>query len=133
MADIGALKTEDVGEIVIKDNAGDPTDIVVRVCGPSHEKRVAYEKSQSREFLRDFNARGKARVPENPDVLFRQETDRLLALTLDWENVEMNGERLTCTAENARLVYERRDLSIRDQVLAGLRDREVFTKSSAPS
>lgn len=133
MADVAALKTEDIGEVVIKDNAGDPTDIVVRICGPSHEKRLAYEKAQSREFLRDFNARGRARLPENPDVLYRQDTDRLVALTLGWDNLQMSGEPVEFNAENARRIYERRDLSLRDQVLAGLRDREVFTRSSAPT
>lgn len=128
-----ATKAQDVGEIVIKDNAGDDTDIVVLVAGPSHPARLEYEKKQSRAFLQDFNKRGKARLPENPDTLFNQDTERLLALTLGWRNLQMEGVDVPYGVEAARRIYEDRSLNVRDQVLAGIRDREVFTKSSATS
>lgn len=129
--DIGALKAQDTGEVVIKDNAGDDTDIVIVVAGPSHPTRVAYERAKSSALLKEFNRRGKARISENPDILFDEETERLVALTINWRNIEADGTPLEFSRDAARALYENRGLSIREQVAAGLANREVFTRSSA--
>jgi hypothetical protein len=82
-------------------------------------------------MLKEFNRRGKARIPENPDVLYEDETDRLVAMTLGWRNVADGGKEIAFSADAARALYENRELDIREQVQAGLGRRELFTKSSA--
>jgi len=133
MANISATKTEDTGELIIKDNAGDPTDIVFILAGFSHPVRVETERKAQRPLLRSLNKTGKVAINEDPEDLWDEETERLVKLTIGWRNIQEDAADVPFSPEKAREYYDRRDLGFRQQVVAGLADRQVFTKRSSPN
>lgn len=125
------LEVEDVVDVVIRDRNGDETDAVFQLAGPGHPARVAFERKASARSLREFNRRGKAQLPDDPDELYDAETERLVALTLGWRGVtDGDAKPLAYSAEVARKFYENRRLSVRTQVSRALTAIGNFTSDS---
>lgn len=55
--------------------------------------------------------------------------NKLAAATVSWSGIGLDGEDLSCTTENAKLLYRRLPW-VRDQVRAFVHDRANFTKPS---
>ena len=129
--DISELEFDDVVEHVIVDKAGLPTDAVFILAGPGNPVRVDLDRKLTARSLRQFNRHGKASLPDDPDELRAQETERLVALTLGWRNVTWKGEPLEFTTKAARDIYENRASSVRAQISKALADIANFTQGSS--
>jgi hypothetical protein len=132
--DLTAFEFEDIFEHTIVDRNGAPTDVVFLLAGPGHAARVDLDRKLSKRSLRQFNKTGKASLPDDPDELRDQETERMVALTLGWRGVtDKAGEPLPFTPEAAREAYENRRSSIRAQVAKALADIANFTPGQSSS
>jgi hypothetical protein len=131
--DLKNFELQDVGEIRITDSNGDPTNVVWKIAGPAHPMRVEFERKQASRGLREFNRAGKAVLSEDPDKLFDQETDRLVALSLGWDGIENNGEAVPFSPDMARQLLSNRALVFRIQVSVGLGKIENFSKPASTS
>ena len=127
--DIKALEQQDTAEHVLLTPSGDRTDVVFILAGPTHAIRLALEKRNTARGLREFNKKGRAQLPEDADELIEQQVDRLVAYTLGWTNLEMEGAAYAFTAENARKLYANNRYGwLRDQIDEALRTAENFIK-----
>lgn len=134
MANISSTELEDVGRIVIKDAKGEDTDIVFVVAGPAHPARQKLDRQSWRKGASEFNRKGRISLHPDAEQVFDEQTDRLVALTLGWENVQdASGTPITFTPEALRAIYENRRSTVRAQVIKGLDDAENFTTSSSAS
>jgi hypothetical protein len=79
---------------------------------------------------RDFKRTGML----NADQLLEKQIEVLVACTVDWTGVELDGELLKCTAANARRVWSDPGLIwLRSQAQEFIAGVENFLPSSAPS
>lgn len=128
------LEFDDTVDLTILDYNGEPTDIVFVLAGPGHPARVDLDRKVTARTLRDFNKRGKPSLPTDPDEIREDETERMVALTLDWRGVtDANDATVPFTKEAVRKAYENRKSSVRSQVQRGLLDISNFTRSSSGS
>jgi len=121
--DIRAFVPKQTIEVVIKGLDQQPTDIVITVAGPSHPATVALDRAQA-ESRYESNTLG-THLPyakASDEVM-----DELVARTLSWANVELDGQALECTPENVRMIYENADYAtFRGQVSRALSDSARF-------
>jgi hypothetical protein len=130
--DFTQFEVEDVIEHTIVDRNGSATAVVFLLAGPGHPARVDLDRKLSKRSLRQFNKTGKASLPDDPDELREQETERMVALTLDWRGVtDKAGEPVPYTPEAAREAFENRRSSVRAQVARALADIANFTVGSS--
>lgn len=103
------------------------TDVVFHVVGKDSTvyrdkiKAIANENMR-REALQ--SRRGKEEIP-SIDKMEAKNIDALVAATVGWENVSLDGQVLEFSVGNARKVYER-ILPVREQVLEAINDLENF-------
>jgi hypothetical protein len=105
----------------------DKTGVIFRVVGKDSDVYRGKIKAIANENLtRDalMARRGKQDIP-NIDKMEARNIDALVAATVGWENVELDGEVLEFSAANARKVYTR-ILPVREQVLEAINDLENF-------
>lgn len=131
--DIGTLRQQDTYEHQLTTPGGDKLDVVFTLAGPSHPAREAYDRKEQRRSLREFNKAGKARLPDDPEELEEKAIDRLVAYTLGWRDLELDGSPLQFSADNARTLYQDpRFRWLRDDVAGAVSSLENFmTRSSA--
>lgn len=126
------FEIDDVIEHAIVGRDGQPTEIVFLLAGPGHSARVDLDRKMASRSLRQFNRTGKAALPDDPDELREQETERMIALTLGWRGVtDKDGEVVPFTAEAVRAAYENRRSSVRAQIARALSDIANFTVDSS--
>jgi len=105
------------------------TGVVFQVVGKDSDvyrakiKAIANE-NMTREAM--LSRRGKTDIP-NIDKLEAKNIDALVAATVGWSNVELDGVPLELTPANARTVYAR-ILPVREQVLEAINDLENFMR-----
>lgn len=87
-------------------------------------------KAQSRKMLnrRLNNQKTRRNSAMTVEELEEEGLGMLVACTLGWENVELEGKELPFSAENARMVYTKFPW-IREQVDAFIGERENFFKT----
>lgn len=130
--DLKTLEQQDANEYALTTPAGDKTDIVFTLAGPTHPVRAALEKKITGRGLRDFNKKGKMQIDEDPDDLRDQQVERLVLCTLGWKNMEMDGKAYDFSAQNARALYANQRFGwLRDQIDAALRAVENFIKTQS--
>ena len=129
--DISELEFDDTIEHTIVDKAGLPTDAIFILAGPGNPVRIDLDRKLTARSLRQFNKHGRASLPDDPDELRAQETERLVALTLGWRNVTRKGKELEFSPDEARSIYENRASSVRAQVSKALADIANFTQGSS--
>ncbi len=126
------FELDDVIEHTIIGRDGQPTEIVFLLAGPGHSARVDIDRKLAARSLRQFNKTGRAALPDDPDELREQETQRMIALTLGWRGVtNKDGEPVAFNAEAVRAAYENRRSSVRGQVAKALADIANFTVDSS--
>ena len=129
---LAALEFDDTIECPIVGKDGVPTDIVFLLAGPGNPVRVDIDRRLTARTLQQFNRRGKATLPEDPDELRAQETERLVELTLGWRGVtDASGSDVSFSKDEVRKAYENRRSGVRSQVLRALADLANFTVSSS--
>lgn len=122
---------EDVltAEVRIKNPAtGAPTPMVVTLAGPEHPDRKRIQFNKSRRLRAELSKTGKLPVtdPEDDEA---DETEMLVACTIGW-----TGAEPAFSKQAARAVYvDPKRRWLRDQVLAALNERELFTRASVQS
>jgi hypothetical protein len=91
--------------IVRHPGTGEPTDIVIKLAGvDSKAWRRATLEVQRR--VQD-EARGGSFAERMVVGIEERQADILAGCTLNWRNLELDGEALPCTQENAEKVYKR--------------------------
>lgn len=130
--DLKDFEQQDIAEYVLETPAGDRLDVVFQLAGPSHPARVAFDRKGTARSLREFNRRGKAQLPDDPDALFEQQTDRLVAFTLGWSNLQIDGKAVPFSENAARDLYENRRFGwVRTAVAGALDDIGNFMRGSS--
>ena len=86
-------------------------------------KAMANENMQRTALM---SQRGKVDIP-NIDKMEEKNTDALVAATVGWRNVFLDGVELPFSIENARAVYSR-IFPVRDQVSEAINDLSRFMK-----
>lgn len=103
------------------------TGVVFTVVGKDSDVYRAKIKAMANENMTRealMARRGKADI-QTIDKLESKNIDALVAATVGWSNVELDGEALEFNAANARKVYQR-ILPVREQVLEAVNDLELF-------
>lgn len=103
------------------------TGVVFTVVGKDSDVYRAKIKAMANENMTRealLARRGKTDIP-NIDKLEARNIDALIAATVGWANVELDGEALEFNAANARKVYTR-ILPVREQVLEAINELENF-------
>lgn len=132
--DLKTLEQQDATDYSLKTPAGDKTDIVFQLAGPTHPVRQALEKRLTGRGLRQLNKHGKVHFDEDPDELRDQQVDRLVLCTLGWKNMEMEQKPYPFSQQNARELYSNPKFGwVRDQIDEALRAVENFIKPQSAS
>lgn len=103
------------------------TGVVFTVVGKDSDVYRAKIKAMANENMTReamLARRGKPDI-QTIDKLEAKNIDALVAATVGWSNVELDGEVLEFNAANARKVYQR-ILPVREQVLEAVNDLELF-------
>ncbi len=103
------------------------TGVFISIVGKdsdAYRQRVKAMANENMQRTAVLSQRGKTDIP-NLDKLEAKNIDALVAATVEWRNMVMDGETLDCTPENVRKVYTR-ILPIRDQVQEAINDLENF-------
>ena len=112
----------------IKDQGGAPTSMVITLAGPEHPERKRRLFARQRRLRAALAKTGKMPMsdPEDDEA---DELDDLVASTLGWV-----GAAVPFSPAAARALYaDPKRRWLRDQVLAALQERELFTRTSAPA
>jgi hypothetical protein len=132
--DLKQFEQQDTTEYTLVTPSGEKTDVVFTLAGPTHPVRVTYERKTTAKGLREFNRKGKATLPDDPDDLLDQQVERVALLTLGWKNLQIDGEDVAYSADAARKLFgDRRYAWIREAVAATLNDVANFMQSSSAS
>lgn len=103
------------------------TGVFISVLGKDSDVYRAKVKAMANENMQRnavLSQRGKTDIP-SIDKMESKNIDALVAATVSWREMVMDGETLDCTPENVRKVYTR-ILPIREQVQEAINDLENF-------
>ena len=101
---------------------GEPLDVKIKLAGvDSDYYKKELRKQQNKKFKKGFRKL-------SAEELEADTIELLVACTLDWEGVELEGQALECNPENVRKIYKRFPW-IREQVDNFINDRANFLKN----
>ena len=101
---------------------GEPLGVKIKLAGTDSDY---YKK----ELRRQQNKRLKKGIRNiNAEELEAEAVELLVACTLDWEGVELEGQALECNPENVRKIYKKFPW-IKEQVDAFINNRANFIKN----
>jgi hypothetical protein len=134
--DLAALDTAAGGEQGFELQLTNPgtdvaLDITINVLGADSDPVVEVERELARKRGKAIEKARRLRVG-SPEELEADAIELLVAATIGWKNVELDGTPLTFTKDNARLLY-RRFRWIREQVDQAIQDRRNFLPKRATS
>lgn len=136
--DLNQVIENDTGSFQLKHPVdGAPLGIIFTLAGPEHPIRQKLSLQIKRDMRRRVQRAGKL-VLEDPEDELAQETDFLVACTLGWTGLEIDGATVAFDPGAARKLYEESRFAwVRRQVARALDDAEVFigssSKASSPS
>ena len=97
--DLSSLLPKDQTEVqILHPVTGEGLGITITIAGPAHPAKVAYERTA-------LDTRYKSKKVVDVPYLMAEAEGELVARTLAWTNVELNGETLDCTPDNVAKVY----------------------------
>ena len=99
------------------------TGVFISVVGKDSDIYRSRIKAMANEILQR-EASGRKKV-DTIDALEAKNLGPLIAATIAWRNVVLDGEKLDCTPENARKIYNR-ILPVREQVQEAVNDISNF-------
>jgi len=97
----------------------------IKIIGKDSDKFIKLSEDFRRSTLDDMK--------NNKTVEQRIETSKeygdnlLIACTIEWQGIELDGKKLECTPENVKLVYKRFGW-IKEQIDSAIADRANFIK-----
>jgi len=101
---------------------GEPLDVRIKLAGiDSDYYKKELRKQQNKKFKKGFRKL-------SAEELEADTIELLVACTLDWEGVELEGQALECNPENVRKIYKRFPW-IKEQVDNFINDRANFLKN----
>lgn len=133
--DLSKARIQNTAEMRVRMD-GELTDIKITLMGHNHPERVAFERRMGNRDMRAVKKSGKPgdALPDDVDDLFDQGTERLAALTVGWENLQMEGADVPFSRTKAAEIYGNRDfLWLRSQVIAFLGSEESFLLKRSPA
>lgn len=127
--DIMAFEDADSADLRIKHPVtGAPTAMVVQIAGPEHPLRRRLVLDRQRRLRAHLAKTGSMHISD-PEDDAADDLELTVACTLGWR-----GAAQPYSAAAARELYaDPRRRWLRDQVQAGLQDRALFMRSSAPA
>lgn len=129
--DIDAFEDRESSDVTIKNpTTGAPTNLVITLAGPEHPTRKRITMDKQRRMRAALSKTGKLQLgsPEDDEA---DQTDTLVACTLDWRGLVRQGQVIAYSKAEARKLFEDpRRRWLRDQVQAALDDREAFIARS---
>lgn len=126
--DLDAFEDVASAELRIKNpKTGEPTPMVVTLAGPEHPDRKRIAFARQRNLRAKLAKTGKVPV-SSPEEDEDDELELLVACTLGW-----SGASVAYSRDEARRLYaDNKRRWLRDQVAAGLQERELFTQACGP-
>lgn len=95
----------------------------IKVLGKDSDKFIQLSEDFRRSSLDDLKAN---KTTEQRMASAAEYGDKLLvACTLEWQGIELDGKKLDCTPDNVKLVYKRFNW-IKDQIDTAIADRANF-------
>ena len=127
--DILAFEDADSADLRIKHPVtGAPTAMVVQIAGPEHPLRRRLVLDRQRRLRAHLAKTGNMHISD-PEDDAADDLELTVACTLGW-----HGAAQPDTPAAARALYaDPKRRWLRDQVQAGLQDRALFMRSSAPA
>ncbi len=127
--DILAFEDADSADLRIKHPVtGAPTAMVVQIAGPEHPLRRRLVLDRQRRLRAHLAKTGNMHISD-PEDDAADDLELTVACTLGWR-----GAAQPYTPAAARALYaDPKRRWLRDQVQAGLQDRALFMRSSAPA
>lgn len=117
-------------KVIVKDDEGNPTGMVVELAGPEHPKRKGIEFAHQRKIRAGLQKTGKLELGDPADDEL-DSIDKLASCTLSWEGyVDEDDKPITCTTAEAQKAYSDEPW-MRNQLLDALNERQRFIKRSA--
>lgn len=97
----------------------------IKIIGKDSDKFVQLSEDFRRSSLEDMKAN---KTTEQRIQTSKEYGDALLvACTIEWQGIELDGKKLECNPENVKLVYQR-FAWIKEQVDTAIADRSLFIK-----
>lgn len=115
------------GEILL-DDAGNP--VWIRLAGMDSERFQRMQRANLNRRLKMGGRRGSANV--TAEELDAERIENLVACTIDWSGIVLEGEALGCSAVSARRLYKAIPW-LREQAEDFQSDRANFLKVSSKS
>ena len=101
---------------------GEPLEVKIKLAGiDSDYYKKELRRQQNKRFKKGFRKM-------NAEELESETIELLVACTLDWDGVELEGQALECNPENVRKVYKQFPW-IKEQVDNFINDRANFLKN----
>ena len=101
---------------------GEPLEVKIKLAGvDSDYYKKELRRQQNKRFKKGFRKM-------NAEELESETIELLVACTLDWEGVELEGQTLECNPENVRKIYKQFPW-IKEQVDNFINDRANFLKN----
>lgn len=103
LTDFDSVKGSDEGAVLYVRHpiTNEPTDAWIKLAGPD-SKIAKQRRAEIRRMLRD-----KKQNTLDVDTLEEEANKNRVSLTLDWGEIELDGEKLKFSQENVKKVYER--------------------------
>lgn len=129
--DLNAIVELDQGTFELKHPSdGAPLGVMFTLAGPEHPIRQKISMQAARDLRRRVQKAGKL-VFDDPEEDKAAELDRLVASTLGWTGLEIDGKPVPFSATTARDLYTNTRFAwVRRQVTRALDDVEVFIGGS---
>lgn len=130
--DLGEYEDMSSAELRIKHpSTGAPTAAVVVIAGPEHPQRKRLALGRQRRMRAGWQKTGRLQLTD-PEEDEADELETLVAATLGWRGLMVGGQELQWSPQAARQLYlDPKRRYFRDQVRAGLDERELFIQRSA--
>ena len=126
LATIDTIANEGAELAVLHPKTGIALGAKITVCGTDSEiYQDTARKQRNKRLDRLQKTRGKAGI--TAEATDAEEMDLLVACTLSWADVVLDGKDLDCTPDNARALYTRFPC-IKEQVDEFIGDRANFIK-----
>lgn len=105
--------------------SNDDLPMKIKIIGKDSDKFIKLSEDFRRSTLEDMKNN---KTSEQRIQTAKEYGDNLLvACTIEWQGIELDGKKLDCTADNVKLVYQRFGW-IKEQVDTAIADRALFIK-----
>lgn len=108
-----------------------PLGVFFTLAGPEHPARKELAAAWGRELRRKINRAARVTL-DDPEDESERELALLVAATIGWKCVEIDGKPVEFSAAAARTLYaDTRFAWIRRQIRSALGDQDLFIRSSS--